>query len=257
MKITPYSVVLGLPAPLRFAVVADMHARPAPGLPELILSEKPDALLMPGDIFDTRGSREDALTFLGAMAAKLPVFCSFGNHDRHMKDDDRAELDRIGVRVLDNTAVTFRGLTIGGLTSGFFTEYRTGPRVACGVRRHAVAAPASLSPSGILPRVYQRHRDRAHSRRSCARRAVEFLRPRRFCAGTGAFSEIHRRRIRRRQAYRQPRRNEYGEGTALFQSDRNCHNKHKMRSDITPHFFRAAYNLCASRPRHRALFRES
>ena len=125
MKITPYSVVLGLPAPLRFAVVADMHARPAPGLPELILSEKPDALLMPGDIFDTRGSREDALTFLGAMAAKLPVFCSFGNHDRHMKDDDRAELDRIGVRVLDNTAVTFRGLTIGGLTSGFFTEYRT------------------------------------------------------------------------------------------------------------------------------------
>ena len=84
MKITPYSVVLGLPAPLRFAVVADMHARPAPGLPELILSEKPDALLMPGDIFDTRGSREDALAFLGAMAAKLPVFCSFGNHDRHM-----------------------------------------------------------------------------------------------------------------------------------------------------------------------------
>ncbi|MDD6260764.1 MAG: metallophosphoesterase [Clostridiales bacterium] len=125
MKITRYSAALDIPNPLRFAVIADLHARPTTELWELTRAEKPDAILMPGDIFDTRGKREDALGFIKTAAAYCPVFCSLGNHDRLICDADRKALADAGATLLDNSSVCFGGLQIGGLTSGFFSEYRT------------------------------------------------------------------------------------------------------------------------------------
>lgn len=125
MKISVCNVAPGLPEPLRFAVISDLHAHVAPELAELTLGESPDAVLMPGDIFDTRGCSDDAIGLIRKLASDLPVFCSLGNHDRNMPDDARSRLEGAGACLLDNRSVTWRGIEIGGLTSGFFTEYRS------------------------------------------------------------------------------------------------------------------------------------
>lgn len=125
MKISVCNVAFGSPQKLRFAVISDLHAKVAPRLAELTLEQSPDAVLMPGDIFDTRGCRDDAVRLISQLASELPVFCSLGNHDRDITDGDRRDIERSGACLLDNSAVTWRGIRIGGLTSGFFTEYRS------------------------------------------------------------------------------------------------------------------------------------
>lgn len=126
MKTTEYNVKIpGLNERLRFAVIADLHGHATPELTELALGAMPDAVLMPGDIFDTRGDTTGTLAAIKALAANVPVFCSLGNHDKHMSNETRNELLEAGAVLLDNDAAAFRGITIGGLTSGFFTEHRT------------------------------------------------------------------------------------------------------------------------------------
>ncbi len=126
MKTTEYNVKIpGLNERLRFAVIADLHGHATPELTELALGAMPDAVLMPGDIFDTRGDTPDTLAAIKALAANVPVFCSLGNHDKHMSDETRTMLLEAGAVLLDNDTAAFRGITIGGLTSGFFAEYRT------------------------------------------------------------------------------------------------------------------------------------
>ena len=126
MKTTEYNVKIpGLNERLRFAVIADLHGHATPELTELALGAMPDAVLMPGDIFDTRGDTPGTLAAIKALAANVPVFCSLCNHDKHMSDETRTMLLEAGAVLLDNDTAAFRGLTIGGLTSGFFTEHRT------------------------------------------------------------------------------------------------------------------------------------
>ncbi len=125
MKISRYSVSMGVPRPLRFAVVADLHAHPTKGLCRLIRGEAPDAILMPGDMFDTRGDRKATLKFLRHMASSVPVFCSPGNHDRNIRKGDDRALAATGATLLDNSSVCFCGIHIGGLSSGLLDEYRT------------------------------------------------------------------------------------------------------------------------------------
>ena len=71
MKTTEYNVKIpGLNERLRFAVIADLHGHATPELTELALGAMPDAVLMPGDIFDTRGDTPGTLAAIKALAAK-------------------------------------------------------------------------------------------------------------------------------------------------------------------------------------------
>lgn len=111
----------------RFCVISDLHAKIPVSLANTAEELYPDAILMPGDIFDTRGRQEDVVAFLKRLTTELqkPVFMSLGNHDRHIDKQDRDKLAEIGVTLLDNTSTNFCGINICGLTSGFFTEYRS------------------------------------------------------------------------------------------------------------------------------------
>jgi hypothetical protein len=50
---------------------------------------------------------------------------SLGNHEWMVDGTDIKEIKRTGVTVLDNEWVAKDGLVIGGLTSGYVTDYRT------------------------------------------------------------------------------------------------------------------------------------
>lgn len=129
MKITNITADIGagVRRDLCLCVISDLHAKISPKLAVAVRGLSPDAVLMPGDIFDTCGRREDVMAFLSFLTneLKLPVFMSLGNHDRHIEERDRCEIAELGISLLDDSSTEFCGISICGLTSGFFSEYRS------------------------------------------------------------------------------------------------------------------------------------
>lgn len=73
MKTTEYNVkISGLNEHLRFAVIADLHGHVNPELTEFALGAMPDAVLMPGDIFDTRGNKRSCGKCTGLLLIGQP-----------------------------------------------------------------------------------------------------------------------------------------------------------------------------------------
>ena len=73
------------PGGLRFAVVSDLHScRYGTGqcaLIQAIQAQKPDAVLLVGDIFDDVKPDTNTKTFLSAVAQDFPCFYVYGNHE--------------------------------------------------------------------------------------------------------------------------------------------------------------------------------
>lgn len=79
-----------------------------------------DAVLAPGDLTDRHYNRYDiALNFLSEIADVMPLYYSIGNHEAKLKD--RAAFFDAALKtkatLLDNSAVEFKGIWIGGLSS--------------------------------------------------------------------------------------------------------------------------------------------
>ncbi len=120
MQVSYYTLSAAVPAPLRFAVVADLHSRPTAALWERLAAEKPDFLVLPGDTVHNWRLAEEGLAFLQEAAAHYPTFCSIGNHEAVQPYDLRVAMRHTGAVLLDNEAMDYRGLCIGGLSSGFY-----------------------------------------------------------------------------------------------------------------------------------------
>ena len=127
-------IIAGSP---RLALLADLHGRdPAPVLSSLA-AHRPSLICVVGDILygsHPEGDRspletqENVLPFLSGCAAVAPTFLSLGNHEWMLDDADLAAIEATGVVVLDNswvdTVVDGHKIVIGGLTSGYVTDYR-------------------------------------------------------------------------------------------------------------------------------------
>ena len=129
--------VYRLPGSPRLALLADLHGRdPAPVLSSLA-AHRPSLICVVGDILygsHPEGDRspletqENVLPFLSGCAAVAPTFLSLGNHEWMLDDADLAAIEATGVVVLDNEwreiEVNGKRIVIGGLTSGYVTDYR-------------------------------------------------------------------------------------------------------------------------------------
>lgn len=105
-------------APLRFAVISDLHSGPFDDVLEEI--RRCDAVLMPGDLVDRhRNDNTLALRFLREAPDAAPVFYSIGNHELKFKRREwyMQQVAQSRVTLLDNDFVRFRGICIGGLSS--------------------------------------------------------------------------------------------------------------------------------------------
>ena len=105
---------------LRLLLLSDMHGAIPHALVRRASSLAPDAILLCGDMVNgsiARGQR--VLALFKKLARIAPVLYSLGNHeDAPLPEDERA-LARVGVTLLDDSFVAFRGALIGGLSSGF------------------------------------------------------------------------------------------------------------------------------------------
>lgn len=104
-------------SPVRFALVTDLHScyygKDQLQLIRMIDKEKPDAILLSGDIFDDRLGQKNARIFIEGVADRYPCFYVTGNHEFWSKKEDEMKefLASKGVTVLEGNA---RNISING-----------------------------------------------------------------------------------------------------------------------------------------------
>ncbi len=102
---------------VRFALVTDLHScyygKDQSQLIRMIDKEKPDAILLSGDIFDDRLGQKNARIFIEGVADRYPCFYVTGNHEFWSKKEDEVKefLASKGVTVLEGNA---RNISING-----------------------------------------------------------------------------------------------------------------------------------------------
>ncbi|SFU76950.1 metallophosphoesterase [Butyrivibrio sp. M55] len=104
-------------SPMRLALVTDLHScyygKKQSKLVKMIDKEKPDAILLSGDIFDDRLPQTNARVFIEEVSGKYPCFYVTGNHDLWSKKEVEIKeyLTSKGVMVLEGNA---HAINIGG-----------------------------------------------------------------------------------------------------------------------------------------------
>lgn len=94
--------------PLRFCVLADLHCRrygeKQSQIKEIVDNMKPDAIIIPGDLFDVDRDYEISFELIEALK-EYPIYFTSGNHDVYLKDEIdglRERLTNMGVHVLED-----------------------------------------------------------------------------------------------------------------------------------------------------------
>ena len=118
MRVTQHTLINNA-LNLRLAFISDLHSRPYDAILDGIRKEKLDIILVGVDVIHDGDHIAEGLSFLRAAAAIAPTFCSLGNHELKVADRVRDRMIATGAVLLDDDFVTFGGLVIGGLTSGF------------------------------------------------------------------------------------------------------------------------------------------
>lgn len=118
MKITNYSIKTEKPIRARFTVAADIHGRDFDAILEAIAGEKPDLILVPGDLVGGHNEKDRSAEFLSRAAKIAPTFFSVGNHEFKSNMDINA-VKSSGAYYLDNGFAVYHGFVVGGLSSGF------------------------------------------------------------------------------------------------------------------------------------------
>ena len=148
---TEYTIAVGaekLPRPIRIAHLSDIHERNCDAFLPMIREEKPDLIMVTGDVLERYDNRpeydvyrrpikkciitmmhlinytvmcmlpkskkadiENARRFLREAVRIAPVYMSMGNHEQKLLDKDYRFLRSIGVTLLDNadTQVSVKG----------------------------------------------------------------------------------------------------------------------------------------------------
>ena len=113
---------------ITLAVLADIHARRVEETLSLVEQNKPDIILIPGDLVDGAAIEkckehsnfiEETITNLNRIAQIAPTYYSLGNHEKQLTEAEIKELYGSKAVVVDNRYVNVSAdLYIGGLSSG-------------------------------------------------------------------------------------------------------------------------------------------
>ncbi|MBQ1261487.1 MAG: VanZ family protein [Clostridia bacterium] len=137
LTVTHYSLPLLKTLPVqRIAVLSDLHRAKADGVIALLREEKPDLILIPGDLIGSKRLQDptaEGYVLLKAAADLAPTFYSLGNHEiscakSHLpfshprpvplSDEVRTRIRACGATLLENESVLHKGMRLCGLSSG-------------------------------------------------------------------------------------------------------------------------------------------
>ena len=109
---------------LRIALLTDLHNRFPLGLADRLQKEKPDIIIISGDLYNgpprnKEFAFDNALLCLEAIAPIAPVFYAQGNHDKTMPKEVKEKIDALGIHLLQDVCERFGEFVIGGLCSAY------------------------------------------------------------------------------------------------------------------------------------------
>ena len=119
IEMTEYRIRASLTAPLTLIFVSDLHGCDNEPLLAHIRDSGAQAVLVGGDYMHNERNFTRGFDFLRQSARLLPTFCVLGNHEMHYTADVRAATRETGAVLLDNEAVAFKGIVLGGLGTGY------------------------------------------------------------------------------------------------------------------------------------------
>lgn len=122
MKISTIRVKAPVTHHSTIALIADTHNHFSRQLKRALSERHPDCIAISGDLIDRRDvlcESRKALNFLAFCASVAPTFYALGNHEGELSVDDMLAVLKTGVVLLDDGAVQFGELNIGGLSSGY------------------------------------------------------------------------------------------------------------------------------------------
>lgn len=123
LDITEYRVKAPVGEKMLAAMLSDVHGEEFGYVLDKVRERKPDLILIPGDVTNRHDPEAgNGGAFLRACAETAPTFMSLGNHERNSCASVREAAASAGVTLLEERSVSFRGLLIGGLTSGYVFE---------------------------------------------------------------------------------------------------------------------------------------
>ena len=121
----------------RIALLSDLHGRDHAPVLSSVQRYAPSLIAITGDILygshpegdvSPLVSQTNVLPFLRGCASLAPTYLSLGNHEWMLDEADLEEIKKTGVVVLDNswveTTAEGKRIVIGGLTSGYISDYR-------------------------------------------------------------------------------------------------------------------------------------
>ena len=143
MKETFYSKKVSIGDAVLLAVVSDLHNKPCDDVIESLYAQKPDFILINGDLLQASSSglsiyhvnensaqhlrnADNAMNCLRETVKIAKVIFSTGNHELYFDEDDIATLRKLEVVFLDDSYIGINGLIFGGLSSPYKVLAGTG-----------------------------------------------------------------------------------------------------------------------------------
>lgn len=163
LKVSQYELPsTQLHAPLRLAVVADLHSTvfERNELIELLKEQAPDILLLPGDLLDDVVPDDGALQFLAEAADICPAYYVTGNHEywSHRVEDMKRTIESFGVRVLSDSYETIEVRGVPLLIAGIEDPSRTRYGYPGYDQQASMLAAFDALPDGLAYRILLAHR---------------------------------------------------------------------------------------------------
>ena len=116
-NISNYCFYGNIKGEIKLVFVSDLHESPINNLLNNIRKLNPDLILLGGDIIHSKRLSKNGLNFFNETALIAPTLCCIGNHERLFGDDILFEIIKSGVIPLDDSAIQFKDINIGGLSS--------------------------------------------------------------------------------------------------------------------------------------------
>ena len=116
-----YTLSAGLGRAMTFAFVSDLHDSDGAQVLDALAAcaTELDAVLVGGDVIHNHAVYQNGVEFLTACAKRWKTFCCIGNHERYYTGDLASLIGSTGAVLLDNEAVVYGNVVIGGVSSGF------------------------------------------------------------------------------------------------------------------------------------------
>lgn len=148
----------GLTSPLTIALLADVHTKEIGRLETRVLAmlerEKPDAILLAGDLVHNQGRPKDVAPFLRELSAPLGTWVVPGNWDywRGGRDAGLAEYGRAGAHVLRDEIVVLReDVVLAGLDDTLGGD--PDPAAVLALATGGQAVLVLMHEPGLFPRI--------------------------------------------------------------------------------------------------------